>query len=299
MVFMISVLYIDKDQILLDSGKRFLESDGDIRVDTAQSLPEALPYLKTSSFDAIIADHRTRETDGIEFLRIIREKFHQPSSIIFTGRNNNDTFDDALSYGADYCVTMTGDPKSRFAELAHIIRQSVKCRENERKILRLNRVYSVLARVSEVIVRFHDRMQLMQEICRIAVQEGGYAMAWIGFEDPATHRIKDVVASGALDDFFVNARISSEDITNGQGPTVYTLRKGTCSIFNDIQPGTSPAALGRICHKKRVSFGSCVPDTWRENNPGCDHLLFARKRFLHRSGNPVADRTFRGCLVCT
>ncbi len=190
MVFMISVLYIDKDQILLDSGKRFLGSDGDIRVDTAPSLPEALQYLKTSSFDAIIADYRTRETDGIEFLRIIREKFHQPASIIFTGRNSNDTFDDALSHGADYCVRMTGDPKSRFAELAHIVRQSVKCRENEQKILRLNRVYSVLARVSEVIVRFHNRMQLMQEVCKIAIQEGGYAMVWIGFEDPETHRIK-------------------------------------------------------------------------------------------------------------
>ena len=96
---------------------------------------------------------------------------------------------------------------------------------NER-LSRLNRVYSVLARVSEVIVHFHDRMQLMQEICRIVVQEGGYAMAWIGFEDPETHRIKGVVASGAVDDFFVNVRMSSEDITNGQGPTVTTLRKG-------------------------------------------------------------------------
>ena len=63
---MISVLYIDKDQILLDSGKRFLERDEDIRVDTALSLHEALPLLKTSSFDAIIADYQMRETDGIQ-----------------------------------------------------------------------------------------------------------------------------------------------------------------------------------------------------------------------------------------
>jgi PAS domain S-box-containing protein len=78
-------------------------------------------------------------------------------------------------------------------------------------------------------------MELMQEVCKIAVQEGGYSMAWTGFEDPETHRIKGVVASGAVDDFFVNVRMASEDIANGQGLTVTALRKGKYVICNDIQ----------------------------------------------------------------
>jgi len=231
----ISVLYIDNDQILLDSGKRFLERDEDIRVDTALSVNEALQLLKINSFDAIIADYQMRETDGVQLLKIVREKFPKLPSIIFTGVDSNDNLNQALQNGADYYIRKNGDPKFQFAELSHIVRRAVKLRESERKITRLNRVYSVLSRVNEAIVHFHKPMQLMQEVCKIVVQEGGYAMAWIGFEDPETHRIKGVVASGAVDDFFVNVRMSSEDIISGQGPTVTALRKGKYITCNNIR----------------------------------------------------------------
>ena len=232
---MISVLYIDNDQILLDSGKRFLERDEDIRVDTARSLNEALQLLKTNSFDAIIADYQMRETDGVQLLKIVREKFPKLPSIIFTGVDSNDNLNQALHNGADYYIRKNGDPKFQFAELSHVVRRAVKLRESERKIIRLNRVYSMLSRVSEAVVHFHKPMQLMQEVCKIVVQEGGYAMAWIGFEDPETHRIKGVVAHGAVDDFFVNVRMSSEDIISGQGPTVTAFRKGTYITCNNIR----------------------------------------------------------------
>jgi len=230
----ITVLYIDKDPIFLDSGKRFLEREEDIRVYTALSIQEALPSLKNSSFDAIIADYPMRETDGIQLIKIDYDSRKTPC-IVFTDRNCTDSFDEIMSMGADYYFRMTGDPKSRYAELAHLVRQVVKFRENERKVTRLNRVYSIRARVSEAIVHIHDRMQLLQEICKIAIQEGGYAVAWIGFENPKTHRINRVVANGAIDDFFVNVRISSDDTIHGQGPTVTTLRKRKYSICNDIR----------------------------------------------------------------
>ncbi len=232
---MISVLFIDNDQIYLDFGKRLLERDEDIRVDAALSLHEALPLLERGSFDAVIADYRMRESDGIQLMRFVREKFQKHAGIIFTDRSSNDNFNEAVKSGADHYLKIKGDPASQFKELSHIIRQVVKFRENERKILRLNRVYSVLTRVNEAVVHFHDRMQLMQEICKIAVQEGGYAMAWIGFEDPKTSRIKSAVASGAVNDFFVYDRMSSDDTTRGQGLTVTALRKKKYSICNDIR----------------------------------------------------------------
>jgi PAS domain S-box-containing protein len=230
----IAVLYIDKDPIFLDSGKRFLEREVDIKVDTALSVQEALPLLKNSSFDVIIADYPMRETEGIQLIKIDRDNRKIPC-IIFTDRNCTDNFNEIMSTGADYYFRLTGDAKSRYAELAYLIRQVVKFRENERKVTRLNRVYSIRARVSEAIVHIHDRMQLLQEICKIAIQEGEYALAWIGFEDPRTHRIRRVVANGAIDDFFVNVRMSSDDTINGQGPTVITLRKRKYSICNDIR----------------------------------------------------------------
>ncbi len=75
----------------------------------------------------------------------------------------------------------------------------------------------------------------MQEVCKIMVKEAGFVMAWAGFEDPDTHRMNRVTASGIVDDFFVKVRLSSDDVANGHGPTVTAIRKGKYSVCNDIQ----------------------------------------------------------------
>lgn len=232
---MISVLYLDKDRILLESGRRFLERDEDIHADTVESFSEALQLLKSRSFDAFIADNHLQEIDRIQLIHVIRENFPKIPLIIFTTSEKNEEYIQAVQNGADYFIRKNGELKSRFAELCHILRLAVKLRETEQKITRLNRVYSVQSRIREAIVHFPDRMQLIQEVCRIAVQEGGYPMAWIGLEDHDTHRIKGIVASGAVDDFFIYARMSSEDTSFGVGPTVIAMRKGKYVICNDIR----------------------------------------------------------------
>ena len=232
---MISVLYIDSDPVLLESGKRFLERETDIRVDSARTAKEALERLKTGSFDAIVADHEMPEIDSIHLLKIVREKFPKLPFIIFSGNSRDEIFIEALNNGADDYIKKGGDPKSQFAELSHKIKRSVEFRESEQKIARLNRIDAILRRINESVVHIHDRMQLMQEVCKIMVQEAGFVMAWVGFEDPDTRRINRVTASGIVDDFFVKVRLSSDDSANGQGPTITAIRKGKYSICNDIK----------------------------------------------------------------
>ena len=200
-----------------------------------------------------------KEIDGIQLLKVLREKYPKIPRIIFTYGDMKKDFNQVIQHGADYYIRKNGDPKSQFAELSHIVRRTVKARENEQKMMRLNRVYSVPARVSEAIVHVHNRMQLMQEVCRIAIQEGGYAMVWIGFEDPENHRIKGAVASGAVDDFFVNVRMSAEDLSNGQGPTVAALRKGKHILCNDIQADAPTRHWAEHAIKK--GYLSATPDS--------------------------------------
>ncbi len=234
-VAVISVLYIDSDPVLLESGKRFLERETDIRVDCAHTALEALERLKTGSFDAIISDHVMPDIDSIHLLRIVREKFPKLPFIIFTGKAREEIFIEALNHGADDYIKKGGDPKSQFAELSHKVKRAVEFRESEQKIARLNRIDAILRRINESVVHIHNRMQLMQEVCKIMVKEAGFVMAWVGFEDPDTHRMNRVTASGIVDDFFVKVRLSSDDIANGHGPTVTAIRKGKYSVCNDIQ----------------------------------------------------------------
>ncbi len=234
-VAVISVLYIDSDPVLLESGKRFLERETDIRVDCAHTALEALERLKTGSFDAIISDHVIPDIDSIHLLRIIREKFPKIPFIIFTDTAREEIVIEALNHGADDYIKKGGDPKSQFAELSHKVKRAVEFRESEQKISRLNRIDAILRRINEAVVHIHNRMQLMQEVCKIMVKEAGFVMAWAGFEDPDTHRMNRVTASGIVDDFFVKVRLSSDDVANGHGPTVTAIRKGKYCVCNDIQ----------------------------------------------------------------
>jgi len=233
-VAVISVLYIDDDQVLLDIGKQVMERDTNIKVNTVLSAREALQLLETDVFDAIISEYEMPGIDGIQLLKSVREKFPKIPFIIFTGKNREEIFIESINNGADYYVNKGGDPKSQFAELSHNVRRAVELRESERKIARLNRIDSVLRRINEAVVHIHDRMQLMQEVCKIMVKEGGFMMAWVGFENPETHMVRNIVASGSVDDFFVRIRLASDDSVHGQGPTVNAIRMGKHIICNDI-----------------------------------------------------------------
>jgi PAS domain S-box-containing protein len=114
---MFSVLYLDDDSALLDLARIFLEMSGKLRVDTAQSVGEALDKIKHRKFDGIISDYEMPAINGVEFLRHIR--LHHPSLpfVLFTGRGREEIAIEALNNGADFYLQKGGNPKSQFAEL--------------------------------------------------------------------------------------------------------------------------------------------------------------------------------------
>ena len=232
---MISVLYVDRDQVLADSVRGFLERETTIRADSAHTAVEALERLNNGSFDAVVSDHTIPDIDSILLLKKVREKFPKLPFIIFTGNDEEEIFHEALNQGADDFIRKGKDPKSRLGELSYKITRAVVFRESEQKIARLNRIDAILRRINESVVHIHDRMHLMQEVCKIMVKEAGFVLAWVAFEDPGTHRINQVTASGIVDDFFTRVRLSSDDISLGHGPTVTAIRKGKYSICNDIR----------------------------------------------------------------
>lgn len=54
-------------------------------------------------------------------------------------------------------------------------------RSQEEKIARLNRIHIVLSSVNSAILRIRDRRELIEEVCRIAVRQGGYPQANVIF----------------------------------------------------------------------------------------------------------------------
>ena len=73
----------------------------------------------------------------------------------------------------------------------------------QRQIVRLNRMHAVLSGINSAIVRVEDRDTLLFEACRIAVQAGGFRMAWVGLADPGQNKVTPVAWHG-LDDGYLD-----------------------------------------------------------------------------------------------
>jgi two-component system, cell cycle sensor histidine kinase and response regulator CckA len=110
----------------------------------------------------------------------------------------------------------------------------VERRRAEQNIQRLNRVYSVLSAVNHAIVREKDPQVMLEAVCRIAVENGKFRMAWIGKFNPETQKLKVITSSGVVDGYTDLVRIDLRDSTNTTGPGVRCLLTGEHAICNDI-----------------------------------------------------------------
>jgi PAS domain S-box-containing protein/diguanylate cyclase (GGDEF)-like protein len=117
-------------------------------------------------------------------------------------------------------------------------------RQAEERIRRLNRVYAVLSGINALIVRARDREQLLREACRIAVEDGGFSVAWTGIVDPASKELRPVAWEGATDEFMVTLARALRESEPGSGLVGRAVREMKPAISNDLEhdPGISTRA---------------------------------------------------------
>lgn len=123
-------------------------------------------------------------------------------------------------------------------------------KQAEDRIRTLNRVYAMLGGINEAIVRLRQPQALFQESCRIAAEEGGFRMAWLGMVEADGRRIRPLAHAGHEAGYLDNMKIVLDDSDLGHGPTAMALKAGRHMVCNDItqDPRMGPwreAALAR------------------------------------------------------
>jgi diguanylate cyclase (GGDEF)-like protein/PAS domain S-box-containing protein len=107
--------------------------------------------------------------------------------------------------------------------------------EQDMKIARLNRIHEVLSSINSTIVRVHDRDTLCNEACRIAVQQGKFAMAWIGMVDEDADEIRRVAIHGNDYGYLDTVRFSlDENIPEGKSLVSSALRQNRVKVADNI-----------------------------------------------------------------
>ncbi|MDD1621407.1 MAG: EAL domain-containing protein [Methylococcaceae bacterium] len=95
---------------------------------------------------------------------------------------------------------------------------------------RQNRLYAMLSNINRTIIRTEDPQELYSAACRIAIEYGGFALAWIGLLEPNNGGVVPVASAGVAT---VAQLKSIADVITDQGPTVHAIRADGPFIIND------------------------------------------------------------------
>jgi PAS domain S-box-containing protein/putative nucleotidyltransferase with HDIG domain len=132
-------------------------------------------------------------------------------------------------------VTLVPMQANNATLLQATIRDISRRKQNQVRLLQLNRALQTLSRVNHILVHAHNEEDLLDTICRTIVEAGGYPLAWVGFAEADEARTVRPVAQFGFDEGYLDTlRISWQDDEYGNGPTGTAIRSGEPSIVNDI-----------------------------------------------------------------
>jgi diguanylate cyclase (GGDEF)-like protein/PAS domain S-box-containing protein len=113
-------------------------------------------------------------------------------------------------------------------------------RLQQERIARLSRIQAVLSGINSTIVRVRERRELLRESCRIAVQQGGFRMAWIGLAEPGARKVTPLVWEGFEQGYLQKVGSALADRDEDPGPVGEALRLRKMVVVNDIETSSQP-----------------------------------------------------------
>lgn len=115
-----------------------------------------------------------------------------------------------------------------------MIQDITERKKAEAQILKLNRIYAVLSNINQAIVGIHDANEMLNELCRIAIEYGKFRMVWIGMVNLDTNKVDVAASNGVSGDYLKNINIDLNDELRSSGPTGMAIKYGIHKISNNI-----------------------------------------------------------------
>ncbi len=156
------------------------------------------------------------------------------------------------------------------------------------EVARTNRALKMLSSCNENLIRATDERQLLNDTCRLAVEIGGYVMAWVGYAlDDAARSIKPMAHDGAGGGYLSEIRLTwDETVPSGAGPGGRTIRTGEPQVCENIDDPACGFHFREAAHMRGFRGVVCLP--LREGD-----RTFGLLALLTGEGHPVSAEEVR------
>ncbi len=165
---------------------------------------------------------------------------------------------DGTPFWNDLRIAAVRDETGRPAHFIGITRDITDRKLAEQRLARVSRLYVVLSRVNEMIVRTAEAAPLFSGVCRIAVEHGRFRLAAVMGLDAATGEVGPLAHFGAELGYFREMKVNIADPHLSQGTIGTAIRTGQCDICNDIAHDSRmepwQRGLARRCFRSTASF---------------------------------------------
>jgi PAS domain S-box-containing protein len=144
-----------------------------------------------------------------------------------------------LAFGA--AAWMLRQQRARYRDLVH----------SSAALAKMSRGYQLLSECNHALARADDEPQVMQAVCRLLVESGGYPLAWVGIaENDAEKSVRVAAQTGLKADYLKTLRINWSDGPLGRGPTGTAIRTGRTVVTQDFltEPDFAPWCPSAIHH---------------------------------------------------
>ncbi|MEI7848018.1 MAG: PAS domain S-box protein, partial [Chloroflexota bacterium] len=94
----------------------------------------------------------------------------------------------------------------------------------------------MISTCNQAIIKISNENELLQEICRICVEDGNYRLTWVGYaEENPEKSVRPVAEFGFEAGYLITTNITWADNERGNGPTGTAIRTNRPSIAQNIQ----------------------------------------------------------------
>jgi PAS domain S-box-containing protein len=116
-----------------------------------------------------------------------------------------------------------------------VFRDITERKQARDQLRRLNRALRAISECNQALVRAASEPELLQTICRIVVEHGGYRMAWVGYAEPDEAKSVCAAAQAGFEAGYLETLgITWADTERGRGPSGTAIRTGQPCVCRDI-----------------------------------------------------------------